>query len=262
MTIADIDIQSVAVIALALFLGGIVKGALGMGTPVVAVPVIAAFLDIRTAVIIMVVPNLATNLWQQWQYRDRHLPGCFALKFALGGGLGAIAGTTMLASLATRILSLALVAAIFCYIAIRLYRPAFRLEFAKASRIVTPMGVAGGILQGMAGISAPVAVSFLNAMRLDRPIFIATISSFFISMSMVQLFTMIAFQLMTRSLFVIGFVALLPLALSIPIGSWLGNRMSARTFDLILLVLLTVLSLRMLYGTFMEAIPSANEQGL
>ena len=39
-------------------LGGTLKGATGAGAPIITIPVIAAFYDVRIAVIIMVIPNL------------------------------------------------------------------------------------------------------------------------------------------------------------------------------------------------------------
>ena len=51
-------------ILVAFSLGGILKGATGAGAPIITIPVIAAFYDVRIAVIIMVIPNLLTNIGQ------------------------------------------------------------------------------------------------------------------------------------------------------------------------------------------------------
>lgn len=244
---SDISFFSLAIIACALFLGGLVKGATGAGTPVVAVPVIAAFMDIRLAVVIMVIPNLLTNLWQQWLYRSYRLPDRFALKFSVAGGLGALAGSVLLTSLDGDILSILLVTAVFAYIGIRLGRPEFRLSFTRAAQIVLPMGLIGGMLQGMAGISAPAAVSFLNAMRLERAQFISTVSTFFVAMSVVQVFALVYFGLMTPATIGMSLAALPPLFVSMPLGAWAARKMSATAFDRALLILLTVLSIRLLY---------------
>ncbi|MEO4040386.1 sulfite exporter TauE/SafE family protein [Hoeflea sp. CAU 1731] len=244
---SDISFFSLAIIACALFLGGLVKGATGAGTPIVAVPVIAAFMDIRLAVVIMVIPNLVTNVWQQWQYRAWRLPDRFALRFAVAGGLGAFSGSVLLTTLDGDILSILLVAAVFAYIGIRIGRPDFRLSFARASQIAFPMGFVGGMLQGMAGISAPAAVSFLNAMRLERAQFISTVSAFFVAMSVVQVIALSYFGLMTPTTIGMSLAALPPLFVSMPLGAWAARKMSAKAFDRALLILLAVLSIRLLY---------------
>jgi uncharacterized membrane protein YfcA len=51
------DTITIIAILVAFALGGILKGATGAGAPIVTIPVIAAFYDVRIAVIIMVIPN-------------------------------------------------------------------------------------------------------------------------------------------------------------------------------------------------------------
>jgi len=250
--IAGIDVEAAVFIMIGLFLGGLVKGATGAGTPVVAVPVIAAFVDIKLAVAIMVIPNLMTNVWQQWAFRKYHLSGGFALKLALAGGLGALVGTVLLTSLKSATLSLVLVCAIVLYIGLRLARPDFRLELVRAQKLVVAAGIGGGILQGMAGISAPVAVSFLNAMRLERVQFIATISAFFITMSLVQIPALFAYGLLTPGVMLMSAVAMAPLFVSMPLGSWAARKMSATAFDRALLILLSALALRLGYSAVID----------
>ncbi len=111
---------SFLVIFAALSLGGILKGATGAGTPIVAVPVMAAFFDVRLAVIIMATPNLVTNLWQVYQYRQHSLPDNFARNFAVAGAIGAVLGTVMLAMLPVRLLSLLLAFSVFTYVGLTL----------------------------------------------------------------------------------------------------------------------------------------------
>lgn len=242
-----LDPFSILAILLALALGGLLKGATGAGTPVVAVPVMAAFFDVRLAVVIMVTPNLVTNLWQWHSFRHHTLPGGFGLALSLAGALGALLGTALLATAPVRLLSLLVAAAVLAYISLRVLKPHFRLAFEHARRIVWPVGVAGGVLQGAVGISAPISVTFLNAMRLERPQFICTISLFFIAMSVVQIPTLFLAGLMTPQLLALGVLAMLPQIGAMPLGEWLARRISAQTFDRLILGLLAALALRLVW---------------
>ena len=94
------------------------------------------------------------------------------------------------------------------YIGLRFLRPEFRLAFATAERIVWPVALVSGVLQGAAGISAPVSVSYLNAMRLARPVFIATISACFIAMAAVQVPMLFATGLLSWPLLAVSVLAL------------------------------------------------------
>lgn len=240
-----IDPLASLVIIAALALGGLLKGATGAGTPVVAVPVMAAFIDVRLAVVIMATPNLITNLWQLRTFRRDHLPANFALLFALAGGAGVVVGTALLANLPVRVLSLLLAVVVALYIALRLLRPDMRLGFERARRVVLPAGLAAGLLQGAAGISAPISVSFLNAMRLDRPVFIATISAFFVAMSAVQIIALFGYGLLTVERLALSAAALVPVLVFMPVGARLARWMSARTFDRVMLVLLAAMAVRL-----------------
>lgn len=241
------DPAALLAICVALALGGILKGATGAGSPVVAVPVLAAFFDIRFAVVVMVIPGLLTNIWQLREFRRSHLPDRFAWRFAVSGGIGAAVGTVILASLPVAVLTLFMAAVIFAYVGLRLAKPGVRLSFPAARRWVYVAGSAGGLLQGAAGLSAPVAVTFMNAMRLDRPVFIATISAFFVAMSVVQVPMMLGLGLMDGQLALLGFLAMLPMAAAMPAGAWLGRRMSARVFDLVLLSFLFCVAVRLIW---------------
>lgn len=241
------DISSALVILAALFLGGMLKGATGAGVPVVAVPVMAVFFDVRVAVIIMVTPNLVSNLWQLRQYRAHHIAGGFGLRLAGAGATGALIGTVILATVPVSALTLLLAGAVIAYVLLRLMLPQLRLELKLANRLVLPLGLAAGVLQGAGGISAPISVSLLNAMRLERPVFIATISAFFAAMSAAQLPTLLVYGLMTPTLMGLSAAALIPLFAGLPVGVWLARHMSARAFDRLVLGLLCILAVRLVY---------------
>ncbi len=242
--------MAIAAVLAALALGGLLKGAIGAGAPLVAVPVIAAFFDVRIAVAVMITPNIVTNLWQMRQFRSSRLPRHFALRFAFAGAVGVVLGTVVLAWASVATLSLLTAMVVISYIALRLTRPGFELGQPAAHKIVLPIGLAGGALQGATGISAPISVSFLNAMRLERPVFISTISVFFAVMSIAQLPALAAGGLMTWGTLALGVASLVPLFAFMPVGAWLARRVSAQTFDRMLLALLGVLSLKLLHGAF------------
>ncbi|MFT4621217.1 MAG: putative membrane protein YfcA [Sulfitobacter sp.] len=240
-----LDPSSYVAIFAALALGGVLKGATGAGVPVIAVPVIAAFVDVRFAVMVMVVVNLMTNTRQIWTFRDTRLPEGFALRFGLAGAMGALIGTGLLVWLPEEVLSAMLAGLVFAYIGLRLARPDFRLSMEVARRFVIPVGAIGGVFQGAAGISAPVSVSFLNAIRLERPVFIFTVSVFFVSMGVVQLPALLLSGLMTLPIFALSFLAIIPVIAFMPLGNWLGQRASPQVFDRVILVFLSVLAVRL-----------------
>lgn len=228
-------------------MGGLLKGATGAGAPLVAVPLLSLFYSVPLAVTVFAMPNLASNMWQGWLNRKHLLPMRFVVLFALAGMIGAGLGTYMLAALPGEVLKLIAAVAVFCYIGFRIAKPHWVLSFALAEKIVLPVGTIAGVLQGSAGISAPVSITFLNAMKLERRQFIATISVFFLAMVFVQLPLMIAYGLMTPERFFLSIAAILPLLAFMPVGAFLARHISKETFDKIILVVLGVLAIRLAY---------------
>lgn len=232
-------------IFLSFALGGILKGATGAGAPVVAVPIIALFYDVPTAVTIFVIPNLLSNTWQAWSYRKDQLPPALTYRFAGTGVIGAIAGTYMLAYLPTDMLTTMIAVMVTGYIAFRVVKPEWVLEYATALRIVVPVGGVAGVLQGSLGISAPISLTFLNAMKLERNQFIATVSLFFVAMAFIQLPFLIGLGLMTTERFWISCLALIPMIGCMPVGSFLARYIPRSVFDKVILAMLALIAVKL-----------------
>lgn len=232
------DFTPLLIAAAALALGGIVKGATGAGAPVVAVPVLAMLYDVPFAVAVFTVPNFLSNIWQGWTMRAHQRDPRFTAAFAIAGAAGAGVGSVLLANLPSEALTLTVAAAVFVYLAFRIATPGWVLPFDRARPFAPLAGFAGGVLQGAAGVSAPISISFLNAIRLPKPEFIATISVFFMAMSAVQIPLLASLGILTWDRAGIGLVSTACLLAAMPLGARLTRHVSPKGFDRIILVLL------------------------
>lgn len=244
------EVEALALAAVALALGGVLKGAVGAGAPVVAIPIIALLYSVPVAVVVFTIPNLVSNAWQVWAYRDDLLAPRFVWSYAGGGAIGAFFGSVVLALVAGEILLAILGCIVFAYIALRLWKRDWMLSRDLADRIVLPVGLVAGLMQGAGGISAPVSITFLNAMRLERGAFIATISAIFGAMAVVQIPSLMALGVMTPTLTLWSVLAVVPLFGAMPLGAWLGQRINKEVFDRLILILLAVVALKLFYDAF------------
>jgi uncharacterized membrane protein YfcA len=240
----------IVAIFIAFALGGILKGATGAGAPIVTIPVMAAFYDVRIAVIIMVIPNLLTNIGQLYQFRKTILPRFFTVSFALGGGIGAFLGTILLVNLPIKILTLCVASIVIIYILLKLIVPSWKLNYIKAKKLVFLMGAGGGILQGSAGLSAPISITFLNSMKLERNQFIPTISVYFGVMSIFQMPTLYYYDFLNLEIIIMSCISTIVLMAFMPFGSWIAKSVSKDNFDKITLILLGFIALRIIYLNF------------
>ncbi|WP_146344985.1 sulfite exporter TauE/SafE family protein [Phaeobacter marinintestinus] len=237
-------------VCVAFALGGILKGAIGAGAPILAVPIMAILVDVPFAVAVFIMPNILSNAVQGWQFRA-HIPDKgFALRFALAGLVGAGLGTIALAGLSSAILTTSVAVIVLVYVTFRLIQPGWTLDMSLANRLAVPVGTIGGVLQGATGLSAPVSITFVNALRLERKQFIATMSLFFSFMALAQLPVQIALGIMTTERFAYSVLASLPLVAFMPVGGFLARHVSREVFDRIILSLLTLLAFRLLAENF------------
>lgn len=234
-------------IAIGFAVGGILKGATGAGAPIVAIPIMSLYFNVPIAVAVFIVPNLVSNTLQVWTHRKARIGSGFLWRFVVAGVAGAAVGTWILAKVHTDALKLAVAVAVVIFIAFRLLRPEWKLAMAAAKRVAAPVGLVAGVLQGMSGISAPVSITFLNAMHLTRPSFISTISIFFLSMLLVQIPMLTAYGYLTGERLLIGCAATAVLLGFMPLGAFLARRVSPAAFNRVILVLLGVLALRLFW---------------
>jgi uncharacterized membrane protein YfcA len=234
-----------AVVTMCLAAGGVLKGATGAGAPILAVPALAAFFDVRFAVVVMLVPNITTNIWQAFRFRKHFPDKRFTIPLLAGGVLGITGGTLALKTLQPDLLSLVMAAAVVGYVVLRLARPHWRLEMRQARWLALPAGAAAGALQGAAGLSAPVSITFLNAMQMGRERFIAAISGLFATFTAIQIVAISLSGLIMPGDLWYSLFALLPVSLAMPAGAWLAKRISAAALDRVILAILCLLAAKL-----------------
>ncbi len=244
------DLSYYLLILAALAAGGVVKGATGMGLPLVALPVLTAGLGLTHAIGLLVIPVMVSNLWQVVRLRgERSAPEFgFMPSFLVSVAVGVVGGTWLLKTLPERWLILTLGVLLIIYVVIRLARPALRIGPQLARRIAIPTGAAAGILNGATGISAPVGVTFIHWMGLTRDVHVFAVSAMFFVMGAVQLPAMFASGLMQPRWLIEGAVAIVPILLAMPVGRWISTRISQTAFDRLILAFLAVIGVKMLVG--------------
>ncbi len=233
------------IVCLALGLGGVVKGAIGLGLPIVSIPVLAAFLGVPHALAIIVTPLVVTNMWQIRQYRSERIDTPFLWPLVWAGLVGIVLGTWALTELPVEVLSLTLAGIVMVYIATILAKPTIALSPAAGRRTAPYVGLVGGVLQGATGISAPVTVTFMHAMRLERAPFIFAVAWMFMVFALVQGIALAVAGVLTPMRLAEGFLAIGPVALGMPVGNWLARKLSRKTFERLIVAILAVMALRL-----------------
>jgi uncharacterized membrane protein YfcA len=160
-------------VALVLALAGAVQGALGLGFPMLATPIIAAVTDMRTAVILVLLPCVATTVTNVVT-SGRFLPTLQRYWFMpLCMLAGAAIGARLFVAYPMFPYALLLAGVILLY----LYLDRLgRVEWAFVSQHRVAAGVGFGLLagfsEGTANIAAPPLLMYLFSLGVDRNTFV------------------------------------------------------------------------------------------
>ena len=243
---ALIDLHTLIIVGLAFATGGVLKGATGVGAPLIAVPVMTSFVDIRFAVAVFVVPNLVVNLIQSVIYWRALTNKFFLLILCLSAGPGAFAGSLVLHRASGGALEMMMAALVLFYVGFRLCKPSWQLSMPVARKLNLPVGFLAGFLQGAFGISAPATLTFLNAIKFERKEFIIIVSMFFMTMSLIQMPSLFYLGLLQPEHLVLGLLAVIPLIGCMPVGALILRRATPEIFDKIIMLILVGVAVRLL----------------
>ena len=242
-----------AVIVVAIAVGAFIKGATGGGLPQLAIPVMAVFLGVEHAVVVMAIPGVVANGLLVWSHRaeaprTRHLPAM------IGAGIvGSVVGTVLLKSLDGRVLSGFLAAVILGYIVLSVAKPGFTLPEAVTRIGSGPVGLAAGGLQGATGISGPLLTTWLHGFGMPPRTYVFALSSLFFVFSAVQAIALAGVGLYTPARLLQSLLALVPILVALPLGVRAAKTLSARTFQRVILVLLAASVVSLVRDTFAGA---------
>jgi len=234
------------VILIAVIIGSLVKGATGTGLPTVAIPVMASFIGVEEAVVIMALPTVVTNSWLMWVHRSqagatRDLPAMIAAGFA-----GVVVGAWLLTNVSAQALSLGLAALIATYVTLSLTRPHLAFPPAITRWVSPPVGFVGGMLQGSTGIAGPAVATYVHGFRLPPGAYVFTLAAQFQLFALVSVVTYQRFGLYTSERMTWSAIILVPMLLAMPIGVRLGRRLERRVFDRFVLLVLGTMGLKLI----------------
>lgn len=244
-----VEWETILTIGLALAVGGFVKGVTGTGLPMVAIPVMAAFIGVPHAVAVMALPTLVTNGWLVWSHRGAAAAASRIAILLATGVVGVGVGTWVLVALDDRLLSLILAGLVIGYVALALARPSFQLGDGLNRRLAPGIGLVSGTLQGATGISGPLVVTYAHARRLERETHVFVVAAIYGTFSVVQAPALFGVGILTPARLLESALALIPILACMWAGMRLARRFSQRTFSRVILVLLVVMAAKLIYDS-------------
>jgi uncharacterized membrane protein YfcA len=227
------------IVLAAVIVGSVIKAVTGMGLPLIAIPIATLFVDLDDAVVTLAFPNLLSNLVLASGVREHRTETRDLPVLAVTGAIGAIIGVVAFVRLPETPLIIVLIIAIAAYVVMFFAKPDFTVTPRQSRRLAPIIGTTAGAFQGAIGISGPIVGSWIHSYRLPRGPHIFSVTSLFLVASTAQFAVLVATGELSGRVGV-SVLACLPVLGSIPLGTRLRDRVSARGFDLAVVGMLIV----------------------
>ena len=242
------DPSIVIIIILAVLAGGLIKGTIGFGMPMVALPLIAFIIPATTAMILLCAPILLTNFLQMKikegisSYRFLPMIICLIIGLIIGARLILeINLNTITQIIAVSIIFAALVNCI-----------GFKIENINKSkeRIITSIiGFGSGILGGLSTFYGPPMLAYLVAANLPKEKFVRTVSTIYFIGSFPLYGSLIYYGFATKLDLMMSLFLIIPAFISQQIGAKIRNKINQKQFRICILVTLIILGISLFIKT-------------
>ena len=219
-----------------------VKGITGMAFPLFATPVVALLTDMRTAIVVLLAPNILMDivLIARRRFPLEHLKRLWPM--LLVGILGVFLGTYLLVTIPERAVNLILAAIICVFVGQSLWGKGMALP-ARWEPAVSPMvGLLAGLLTGVSNTLSPIVAIYMLSLQLAKFDFVKSVALVFFAFKVAQTAAVWRWNLFTPARLWLSALTMLFAFAGFGIGLYLQDRINQRTFNRVLLVLLTVMA--------------------
>lgn len=227
------------------FLAACTKGILGFGVNIVSVPIMSLLVGPKAAVAIVSLPSFLNNIVVVVQRREEDGMSLFKriISLLVFGAIGITAGSILLVALDTSVISVILGALTVAFVLTDKIRANWRVQ-PEHEKVFAPLaGLGAGLLGGISGVSAPLLVTYLFSLKLDKRQFVFTISIIFILFNGAQALNYWALGLYTPQIALFGLSYIIPIVIGTVVGTKLQDKVSQSLFNRLVLIALLLVGL-------------------
>ena len=242
------DPTIIIIIILAVLAGGLVKGTLGFGMPMVALPIIAFIIPPTTAMILLCAPIFLTNFLQikfrQGVSSYRFLP--MFLSLIVGLIIGARLILEIDVNTITQIIAVSIIfAALVNCFGIKIKD----INKNHENTITSLIGFGSGILGGLSTFYGPPMLAYLVAVDLPKEKFVRTVSTMYFIGSFPLYGSLIYYGFATKEDLIFSLILIIPAFIAQQLGTKIRDKFNQKQFRICILITLIILGLSLLVKT-------------
>ena len=176
-----------ALMAAVVLVAAFIKGAIGFGFPALGTPLLSLVVDVKTAVVVLILPNIVMD---GIQFARRGTPLATVRRFGIllvAGALGTVLGTRALVVLSPQATTLILGAFVLCFVALNAIGLTPRVPPHWELWLSAPSGFIAGVIGWITKSPATPLVLYFQAIGLSKHDFVSSVAFTFFFYKLVQL---------------------------------------------------------------------------
>jgi uncharacterized membrane protein YfcA len=239
-------LPTVAGVTLAFLAGGIVKGVISLGLPLIAVPLLMFVVDVKVAIALLMIPLVLSNLLQAVEgggtiaLMRRFWPLLVAL------AVGTLIGTALFAALDNRTLQLTIGPLAVLFAAASYLYPNMAVPMHSERWLAPVIGLTSGVMGGMTTFFGPALTAYVIGLHLGRDTFVKAIAIIYVFASLFLMLGGIAHGYAGPMLLLLSSVCMIPVYVGMRIGVRIRHRTDPEKFRLLVLGAVCLTGLNMI----------------
>jgi len=226
----------IAAVVCSLTVAGLLKGVIGIGMPIVALPLLSLFIDVKSAAMLLSMPLILSNLPQALEGGKTGRCLTQLMPVMLGMVPGLFLGVRVLLALDASAAKIIAGLVLMGVGGVTLLAPKLQLQ----SRWVLPAGITfgffGGILGGIAAMPGPLVFIFLLAKGLRGQAFTKEASLYLVISAGLLAILLAASPEFSWLDVSVSTAAMLPVVLGMSIGQHMRDKIAPETFKKLVLI--------------------------
>ncbi len=243
ISILQLEWHLIAMIVFIMLFAGLVHGTLGLGFPMVATPMLAISFDVRTAILITLLPTVAVNLTSIWNSRDSLAEAKQFLSLTGFTLIGSIAGAYILSIANPDPFRLVLAGLILLYLWVS---QSGKLSFQWISKLpflaMALFGLLAGLSGGTTNVMVAVLIIFFLSINTPRKTMVPALNSCFLVGKLSQIAVLSMAGLVSMNLLIESTPLALVAVIALLVGQIMRERIAIEIYRRILQLLLAFMA--------------------
>ena len=227
--------------AVAVLVAAFVKGAIGFGFPTLGTPLLALFVDVKTAVAVLVIPNLVMDGIQARRRGGLAATVRRLRSLLLFGAGGTVLGTAALAALPAKTVTLALGAFVVLFVIVNAMGASPRVATSWERWLSAPVGLVAGAVGGVTNVPSLPLILYFYALGMAKDEFVRSLAVTFLAYKLVQLVSLVTLGLFDERLVGVSLALTAVGVGAFAVGLKVQDRLDARAFNRVVLAFLGLL---------------------